>query len=343
MMIRRVWVLMFVMALLPGGANAQERGDGPVKIALVKMPYSGSRNVAELSITPDYLEAGGLEDVLKELGTTLKPMATVALTEDDEREYGEWHRLGLANGHLAEIVADNTREGYLSVGLLANCSSLMGMLGGMQNAGPNEEPLRVGLVWVDAHGDFNTPETTLSGMLGGMPVAISAGLALHRLRKESGLDPALETEDIVMVGVRDLDPLERELVEQHEIAQISVDDVRQRSEHMHAEMRRLSALTDIIYVHIDMDVLDPAEVPGHGLTVADGPTSMELAAALTEMFRYEKAAALGIASTPSGSRDPDGVSRQAAYNLIVGAVKGAQGRAKGQEEAGGADSQRGHR
>jgi len=307
-------------------AYTQQRGDGLVKVALVKMPYSGSRNVAELSITPDYLEDGGLADVLRGTGTELKPIATVALTREDEREYGEWHRLGLANGHLAEIVADNTREGYLSVGLLANCSSLMGMLGGMQQAGPTDEPFRVGLVWVDAHGDFNVPETTLSGMLGGMPVAVSAGLALHRLPKESGLEPALNTEDIVMVGIRDLDPLEQELVERHEIVQISVDDVRQRSEHMHAQMRRLSELTDIIYIHIDMDVLDPAEVPGHGLTVADGPTSMELAAALTEMFRYEKAAALGIASTPSGSRDPDGVSRQAAYNLIVGAVKGVQGR-----------------
>jgi arginase len=317
---------MVALANLPAGATAQEQGDQTVKVALVKMPYSGSRNVAELSTTPDYLEDGGIADVLKGMGATVTPIATVALTAEDEREYGEWHRLGLANGHLAKIVADNTREGYLSVGLLANCSSLMGMLGGMQHAGPTDAPLRVGLVWVDAHGDFNTPETTLSGMLGGMPVAVSAGLALHRLRKESGLDPALNMEDIVMVGIRDLDPLERDLVEQHAIAQISVDDVRQRSEHMHAQMRRISEVTDIIYIHIDMDVLDPAEVQGHGLSVADGPTSMELAAALTEMFRYEKAAALGIASTPSGSRDPDGVSRQAAYNLIVGAVEGVRGR-----------------
>ncbi len=297
-----------------------------MKVALVKMPYSGARNVAELSDTPDYLMTGGIADVLRNAGAEIGPITTVALTWEEEREYGEWHRLGLANGHLAEIVADNTREGYLSVGLLANCSSLMGMLGGLQHSGPTEDPLRVGLVWIDAHGDFNTPETTLSGMLGGMPVAVSSGLALQRLRKESGLDPALNTEDIVMVGIRDLDPLERELVEQHEIVQVSVDDVRQRSEHMHAQMRRLSELTDIIYIHIDMDVLDPAEVPGHGLTVADGPTSMELAMAVAEMFRYEKVAALGIASTPSGERDPDGVSRQAAYNLIKGAVDGVKSR-----------------
>ena len=75
-----------------------------------------------------------------------------------------------------------------------------------------------------------------------------------------------------------------------------------------------------------MDVLDPKEVAGHPLTVPGGPTSLELAAAITEMFKHEKAAAFGVASTPSGDRDADGKSRQAAYNLILGAVKGWQQR-----------------
>ena len=75
-----------------------------------------------------------------------------------------------------------------------------------------------------------------------------------------------------------------------------------------------------------MDVLDPAEVPGHGLNVADGPTSQELAAALTEIFRYPRVAGLGIASTPAYDADPDGVSREAAYRLIQGAVQGVMSR-----------------
>ena len=75
-----------------------------------------------------------------------------------------------------------------------------------------------------------------------------------------------------------------------------------------------------------MDVLDPREVPGHPLTVADGPTSRELADALTEIFRYEKVAALGVASTPYDALDPDGISRQAAYNLIEGAIEGVKTR-----------------
>lgn len=317
-----------ILLVVPAMISAQQVNDsgGMVNVALIKMAYTGARNVAELSGTPAYLEQGGLAGRLQALGATLKPVETVALTSEEQGDYGEWHRLGLANGHLADIVAANVREGYVPVGLLANCSSLMGMLGGVQHSGPPRRPLKVGLVWIDAHGDFNTPETTLSGMLGGMPVAISAGLALTNLRLKSGLDPALPTKYIVMAGVRDTDPLEQELIDRSDIEMLTVDDIRTLSDNFHTQMRRLSQLTDIIYVHVDMDVLDPAEVSGHSLPVADGPTSTELAAAVREMFKYEKVAAFGVASTPAGDRDRDGLSLEAAYRLIEGAVKGVQER-----------------
>lgn len=163
-------------------------------------------------------------------------------------------------------------------------------------------------------------------MLGGMPVAISAGMGLTRMRLKAGLEPALPGRHIVEACVRDTDLLEQDLLDRSEIEQLSVDDIRSRSENLHRQMKRLSESTDVIYIHVDMDVLHPREVRGHPLTVAGGPSSADLAAALTEMFKYEKAAAFGIASTPFGDRDKTGVSRQAAYNLILGAVKGVQQR-----------------
>ena len=161
----------------------------------------------------------------------------------------------------------------------------------------------MGLVFIDAHGDFNTPETTLSGMLGGMPVAISAGLGLERLRLKSGLDPALPERHIVLAAVRDTDPLEQDLLDRSAVEILSTEDIKTRSANIDRQMTRLSETTDLIYVHVDMDVLDPKEVAGHPLTVPGGPTSLELAAALTEMFKHEKAVAFGVASTPSGDRD----------------------------------------
>lgn len=317
-----------MLALGPAASAAQHYADadGKVRVAPVEQPYKGARNVPELSASPEYLATGGLETLLERMSCRRKPTATVRLSPEEQSDYGVWHRLGLANGHLKEMVAANRREGYLTVGLLANCSSLLGMLGGLQHSGPTRRPLKVGLVFIDAHGDFNTPETTLSGMLGGMPVAVSTGMCLTNLRLKSGLEPALPTRYVVMGAVRDTDPLEQELIDRSEIEMMSVDDIRTRSENLHRQMRRLSELTDVIYVHVDMDVLDPEEVPGHPLAVPGGPTSLELSAALAEMFRYEKVAALGIASAPAGDNDPEGLSRQAAYNLIEGAVRGVQGR-----------------
>ncbi len=325
---RAIWIAG--LALLSGApASAQKYLDseGKLKVALIKMPFSGERNVPEYSGGPDYLEAGGLVSLLQGLGARLKESTpTVKLSSEEEDDYGTWHRLALANRHLGDYVSENEREGYFSIGLEANCNSVMGVLGGLQRSGPTRRPLKAGLVFIDAHGDFNTPETTLSGMLGGMPVAISAGLCLRNLRETSGLEPALPIPYLVLGAVRDTDPLEQELLDRSEVAMISTDDIRKRSEKIHAEMERLSSLVDRIYIHIDMDVLDPREVPGHPLTVPDGPTSEELGAALREMFRYEKAAALGIASTPYGERDKDGLSLKAAYNLIRGAVEGVKER-----------------
>jgi arginase len=304
-------------------ARADERSRS---VSLVKMPYRGERNLPDLSDSPDYLESGGLPKLVEQQGWRLRPTSTVALSPDERKAYGEWNRLGLANGQLAHIVAAERKEGGFPVGLLANCSAIMGMLGGLQRSGPTSRPLRVGLVFIDAHGDFNTPETTLSGMLGGMPVAISAGMCLTRLRLKSGLDPALPERHIVLAAARDLDPLEQDLLDRSTVERLSVADIKTRSSSLAAQMKRLEGLTDVIYVHVDMDVLDPPEVKGHPLTVPGGPTSVELAAALTEMFRHPKAAAFGVASTPSGDQDRDGRSRQAAYNLILGALKGVQQR-----------------
>ncbi|MGH9321381.1 MAG: arginase family protein, partial [Vicinamibacteria bacterium] len=253
------WIVLSALFLAGAPASAQKYrdADGKVRIAPVKMPFSGERNVTEYSGGPDYLEQGGLKSLLDELGATVKPIPTVKLTEDEEDDYGTWHRLGLANRHLGDRVAENEREGYLTIGLEANCNSVIGVLGGLQRSGPSRRPLKVGLVYIDAHGDFNTPETTLSGMLGGMPVAIAAGMCLRNLRLTSGLEPALPDRYIVLGAVRDTDPLEQDLLDRSEVEMISTDDIRKRSERIHEQMERLSSLVDLIYIHIDMDVLDP--------------------------------------------------------------------------------------
>jgi arginase len=321
--------LLFVGVIGLVAVSSATIGEGEaklVRVALVKMPYVGERNVPDTSRGPDYLEEGGIRKLLEQQGAQVKLTDTVALTAEEEKAYGQWNHLALAAGDMAKLVADERRGGYLPIGLLANCNGLLGMLSGLQHSGPTAKPLRVGMVFIDAHGDFNTPETTLSGMLGGMPVAIAAGQCLTRMRMKAGLEPALPTRHIVEVCVRDTDPLEQELLDRSEIQQLTLEDVRTHSANLHREMKRLSELTDVIYIHVDMDGLDPSEVPGVALPVPNGPTSAELAAAITEVFKYEKVGAFGVAAMPYDDHDKTGISRKAAYNLILGAVKGVQQR-----------------
>lgn len=277
-------------------------------------------------MNPDYIHAGGLERLIEQWGGELiRPVQDIRLTPEQNMQYGAWNRMALANSNMAGVVREGLQDNLLTVGLEANCNVLLGMLAGLKYDDEGNAR-RVGLVFIDAHGDFNVPETTLSGMLGGMPVAVAAGHALHNIRKTAGLTEALPMSDIVWGGVRDLDPLEAERFREYEVQQFSVDDIRGLSDNLKKQMDTLSANVDAIYVHIDMDVLDPDEVPGHDLRVKNGPTSKELADAMTFMFKYPKSVAIGIASTPAGPLDPTGVSRQAALNLIEGAMKGMQAR-----------------
>jgi arginase len=305
---------------LETGAVAARR---VVDVGIIINPYAGDRAGPEQDVDAKAMTHGGLEVAISENGGRLVDTRTVALTPEEEAQYGRWHRFGLASAHLAAMASENQAAGRLNVGLYNNCSSLMGMLGGLRHSA--DPPQRVGLVWIDAHGDYNTPETTLSGMLGGMPVAIAAGDALTRMREQAWMDEPIPKDRIVMVGVRDTDPLEQERIERDGIPQVSTADVRSLSENLRARMRELTARSDLVYVHVDLDVLDPSEVSGHPLTVPDGPTGAELGRAIEVMFSYPKTAALGIASYPHDD-DPGQLTLKAAHRMIAGAISGMKNR-----------------
>jgi arginase len=308
--------------LLPSALLAQKYtdGNGKLRIALSKQPFSPNATVQG----PNTMANGGIQDTLARMGAVVR-VSEAALTAEENTEYGGWKRLGMALGHFADIVAKNEREGWFTVGLLATCPSMPGLVAGLQRSGPTHEALRIGMLWLDAHPDFNTPETTRSGSLGGMPVAVATGRALQRMRLDAKLEPPLSDRNVVMAGVRLTDPLEQSLLDESLIEQISVEDIRSRSNVVFAQLDRLSRNVDKIYIHIDLDVLDPREVSMHGNKVPGGPSSEELAALFQQIFaRYPKASAIGFATIPS--QDPGGLSIAAVNRMIAGAVKGLRQR-----------------
>jgi arginase len=300
-------------------------GNERLRVGVAKFLHDGNFARKEFDEGPDIMERGGLYPLLERLGVEVTETKTAMLTPEEGKQYGTLNRLGLAGRHMAEIVSGQIKRGELNISLLSNCVGLTGMLAGAQLAGPDWKPLRVGLVYFDAHGDINTPETSLSMMIGGMPVAVGCGLCLHRLRRQSGLEVPLPTRYVTLAGVRDTDPLEQEIIDNSDIEHITVDDIRRLGPNVKTQMDRLSSLTDIIYVHVDTDVLSAEEVPGHSTPVPDGCNSNQLSATLEAMFRYPNAASFGVASLPTKC-DPDGIALKAVYKMIDGVIKGVKSR-----------------
>ncbi len=309
---------------VPAGARQQSRkyvdGTGKVRVALSKQPLSPNGP----SKGPATMAEGGIQGILNGMGATVR-VEEARLSSEEDTEYGGWKRLGMSLGHFSDMVSKNERDGYFTVGLLATCPSMPGLVAGLQRSGTTREPIKIGMLWLDAHPDFNTPETTRSGSLGGMPVAVATGRALQVMRLDAKLDPPLPDRHVVMGGVRLTDPLEQHLLDNSMIEQLTVDDLRKMTPAVWAQLDRLDRLTDKIYVHIDMDVLDPREVMGHGNKVPNGPSSEELARLFEAIFtKYPKASAIGFATIPA--TDEGGLSIAAVNRMIAGAVRGVQAR-----------------
>ena len=317
----RLSILLVCAVATSTGAQARYTGpDGRLRVSLAQQPFSPNGT----SRGPGTMAGGGIRDTLARLNAVVR-MAEAALTAEEATEYGGWKRLGMALGHFGDIIRQNEAEGFFTVGLLATCPSMPGLVAGLQRSGPNRDPLRIGMLWLDAHPDINTPETTRSGSLGGMPVAVATGRALHRMRLDAGLEPPMSDQHVVMGGVRLTDPLEQDILDNSRIEQVSVDDLRRATPAVFAQLDRLNRISDKLYIHIDLDVLDSAEVPGHGNKVPGGPSSRELAALFEQIFaRYPKASAIGFATIPTD--DPGGVSIAAVNRMITGAVRGVLAR-----------------
>jgi arginase len=312
-----VGVALTLTLTLPLAVGAQ------LRVALAKQTFSPNGQ----SPGPNTMANGGIQQQLAALGLQVKVQQAV-LTAAEDSEYGGWKRLGMALGHYSDIVAQNERDGWFTVGLYATCPSMPGMVSGLQRSGGTNQPLRVGMLWLDAHPDFNTPETTRSGSLGGMPVAVATGRALKVMRIDAKLDPPLDDRNIVMGGVRLTDPLEQALLDSSHIEQLTVADLQKLTPAVWAQLDRLNSRVDKLYIHIDMDVLDPREVSAHQNKVPGGPSSEELARLFEQIFRrYPKASAIGFATIPFP--DSGGLAIAAVNRMILAAVKGVQSRGVG--------------
>jgi arginase len=149
-------------------------------------------------------------------------------------------------------------------------SIAVGSIGGVTHDGPG------GVLWIDAHGDFNTPETSPSGNIHGMPLAALLGYGAPELVNLGRPGPKLKADQVVLIGIRDLDPLERQLIKQSGVTVYTMRDIDERGIAVVAN-EALAKLAHLPRLHIslDMDSLDPTKAPGVGTPVSGGLTYRE--------------------------------------------------------------------
>jgi arginase len=233
------------------------------------------------------------------------------------RSAAEPDNLGLIGGAIAESVAAACRASAGVVLTGGDCTHSIGVLGGLQAAhGP---AARIGLVWFDAHGDCNTPRTTHSGMLGGMPVAVCAGLAHPHWRERSQIVAPLPTDRILMVDVRNLDPEEEQLIRTTDIT-IAAAAAGFPGADLANSVADLAGRCDLLYLHIDSDILDASLVPNHGTREPNGPSMAQVQAAIETVMATRKVAALAVVSV-YGEGDDSAISVNSGIELIGSALK----------------------
>ena len=269
-----------------------------MRLQPVIVPYRYDERDEGLGRGPGALLRAGLERRLGAVGLELAEPVEAVLT-DEERTRGPIAvNIGKLGGKTAALVAAARTDGMGALVLAGDDTAAIGAVAGLQQAAGAGSA--IGVVWLDAHGDFNTPETSYSGILAGMPVAILAGLAGPLWRGAAHLDAPIPTDRILIAGARDLDEQEANLIRSTDVRLLTTAEIR-TGDGFAAAVRRLAASCELIYLHVDLDVLDPALVPSASTPSADGLSVAEAAGVMATAVRTGIVAAVGIAGLNPGA------------------------------------------
>jgi arginase len=255
-------------------------------VRAILVPYDSGHRGLRMGSGPEHMLESGLREALRpnevhpivvEPGSTLP--AEVATAFELDRLVSKEVRAAIEAGEFPLVLS-------------GNCITSAGTLGGI---GPHES----GIVWFDAHADFNTPETTASGFTDGMGLAIAVGHCWSAMAASiPGFKPLAETE-VVLVGTRDASRAEQKRLDDSEVVVVDADLVQREGlpEALGGALDALRSRVERVYVHLDVDVLDAGKVgPANEFAVRGGLTREELEGAISMIRERFTVAAAGIAS-----------------------------------------------
>jgi len=263
----------------------------------------------------------GLSNGLQQLGHSVHDVGNTAIPQPESRPEGNPHLKYLepiihASEELAMLVSTALQENEFPLLLGGDHSISLGSVSGVARVHKN-----IGVIWVDAHADFNTDATTPSGNIHGMILAALAGIGDMRLVDASGWQPKINKETIVILGARDLDIKEQVLLRDHNIHVFTMSDIDQRG--MTAVMKEAIAFAsqhdNPIHLSLDMDALDPREAPGVGTPVRGGLSYREAHLAMELLSVSQRLVSMDVVEV-NPILDSENTTAKLAVELVLSAL-----------------------
>jgi arginase len=250
-------------------------------VRLIGVPMDLGQSLRGVDMGPSAVRYAGLASQLRTLGHDVHDEGNVAVPVRDRIAEQAGHSFLPAVRDVCVDICHRVHEtvaaGSVPLVLGGDHSIAIGSVGGVAR------DREVGLVWVDAHGDLNTMETSPSGNVHGMPLAALLGHGTPELVNVGQEGAAVRPENVAIVGVRDLDPPEREFLRDHDVNVFTMRDVDEEGVAPIVEQALDRIPAEHLHVSLDLDSLDPTEAPGVGTPVTGGLTYRE-AHLLLELF-----------------------------------------------------------
>ncbi|CCQ94396.1 arginase [[Clostridium] ultunense Esp] len=247
------------------------------RIALIGVPMDLGADRRGVDMGPAAIRYAGLTRRLEALGYQVEDFGDLPVhhepkipSPEEKLKYKD--EILSAAEDLASRVDGKIRDGYFPLIIGGDHSISIGSLAGIAL-----HKKRLGVIWFDAHGDLNTAETTPSGNIHGMPLALALGIGDERLTNVGGYSPKVSPENVVIIGARDLDPGEKELIHRLKIRVFTMHEIDRMGMTycMEEALKIVGKDTDGVHLSLDLDGIDPLYAPGVGTPVVGGITYRE--------------------------------------------------------------------
>lgn len=295
-----------------------------IPIALVGVPLDLGVSKLGVDMGPTALRYAGIHEALNWAGISWRDAGdldvarnfTLDQLAEDARDHARLREVVRVSATLGAFVAEARKAGELPIVLGGDHSTAIGSVAGAASSVEN-----LGLLWIDAHPDANTPQTSPSGNIHGMPLAISLGYGVPELTGCLGFCPKVRPENVCIVGAKDIDPDEAEFLTAHGIRCYTTYDIQEMG--LAEVMRRAAEVvgkgTDGVHVSFDADVMDMQVAPGTGITTRGGLSYREISYIMRVVARKMRLTSLDVIEV-NPLLDQGNSTAELCVELVMGAL-----------------------